>query len=40
MISDAVLRQAASEGMDAFVAAFVTAIKEAIGGELTAETLG
>ncbi len=40
MLSDAVLRQAASEGMDAFVAAFVTAIKEAIGGELTAETLG
>ena len=40
MMSDAVLRQAAGEGMDAFVAAFVTAIKEAIGGELTAETLG
>lgn len=39
-MSDAVLRQAAGEGMDAFVAAFVTAIKEAIGGELTAETLG
>ena len=39
-MSDAVLRQAASEGMDAFVAAFVTAIKETIGGELTAETLG
>ena len=40
MMSDAVLRQAASEGMDAFVAAFVTAIKETIGGELTTETLG
>lgn len=39
-INDAVLRQAASEGMDAFVGAFVTAIKEAIGGELTANTLG
>lgn len=39
-INDAVLRQAASEGMDAFVGAFVTAIKEAIGGELTADTLG
>ncbi len=38
-ISDATLRQAAQEGMDAFVAAFVTAIKEAIGGELTQETL-
>lgn len=40
IINDAVLRQAASEGMDAFVGAFVTAIKEAIGGELTADTLG
>ena len=39
-ISDAVLRQAAGEGMDAFVGAFVIAIKEAIGGQLTAETLG
>jgi len=39
-IKDANLRQAASEGMDAFVEAFVTTIKEAIGGELTAETLG
>ena len=39
-ISDAVLRQAAGEGMDAFVGAFVTAIKEAVGGQLTAETLG
>ena len=38
-INDATLRQAASEGMDAFVGAFVTAIKGAIGGELTAETL-
>ena len=39
-IKDATLRQAAGEGMDAFVAAFVTAIKGTIGGELTAETLG
>lgn len=39
-INDAVLRQAASEGMDAFVGAFVTAIKEAIGGKLTTDTLG
>ncbi|MDE6002206.1 MAG: DMP19 family protein [Prevotella sp.] len=39
-INDAVLRQAASKGMDAFVGAFVTAIKEAIVGELTADTLG
>lgn len=38
-INDAVLRQAASEGMDSFVGAFVTAIKETIGGELTADTL-
>jgi len=39
-ITDAVLRQAAGEGMDAFVGAFVAAIKKAIGGELTAETMG
>ena len=39
-IKDDVLRKAANEGMDAFVSAFVHAIKEAIGGELTAETLG
>ena len=38
-ISDKVLRKAASEGMDAFVGAFVLAIKEAIGGQLTNETL-
>ena len=40
IIKDSVLRQAAGEGMDAFVGAFVNAIKEAIGGQLTAETLG
>ena len=39
-IQDEVLRTAAGEGMDAFVGAFVAAIKEAIGGELTAETMG
>jgi hypothetical protein len=38
-IKDDVLRKAAGEGMDAFVGAFVQAIKEAIGGELTAATL-
>ena len=38
-ISDTTLRKAAGEGMDAFVGAFVTAIKEAIGGELTSETM-
>ena len=39
-IKDDVLRKAAGEGMDAFVGAFVQAIKETIGGELTAETMG
>ena len=39
-IDDLTLRQAAGEGMDAFVGAFIQAIKDAIGGELTAETLG
>ena len=39
-INDHSLRQAASEGMDAFVGAFVAAIKEAIGGQLTAENMG
>ncbi len=39
IIEDAMLRQAAGEGMDAFVSAFVTAIKDAIGGELTADKL-
>ena len=40
IINDAVLRQSANEGMDAFVGAFITAIKETIGGEITTETLG
>ena len=39
-IKDETLRQAAGECMDAFVGAFVKAIREAIGGELTAENMG
>ena len=39
-IKDETLRQTAGEGMDAFVGAFVKAIREAIGGELTAENMG
>ena len=39
IIQDATLQKAATEGMDAFVGAFVAAIKEAIGGELTTDTL-
>ena len=39
-INDDVLRRAAADGMDAFVAAFVGAIKEAVGGQLTAENMG
>jgi hypothetical protein len=39
-INDDVLRRTAAEGMDAFVAAFVGAIKEAVGGQLTAENMG
>ena len=38
-IKDEQLRQAAGEGMDAFVKVFVDAAKQAIGGELTTETL-
>ena len=38
-IQDATLQKAATEGMDAFVGAFVVAIKGTIGGELTADTL-
>ena len=38
-IKDSDLREAAGEGMDAFVGCFVPATKEAIGGELTAETM-
>ena len=38
-INDAQLRQAAEEGMDAFVRVFVGAIRQSIHGELTAETM-
>ena len=40
IVKDETLRRAAGEGMDAFVSCFVEAIKAAIGGELTTETLG
>ena len=39
IVKDADLQQAATEGMDAFVGVFVKAIYEAIGGELTVETM-
>ena len=39
IVKDESLQQAAKEGMDAFVKAFVDAIHEAIGGDLTAETM-
>ena len=39
-INDAWLRQAAGEGADAFVQVFVDAAKQAVGGELTTETMG
>ena len=39
-INDNDLRQAAAKGMDAFVGCFVSAIKESVGGQLTAETMG
>lgn len=38
-IKDETLREAAAEGMDAFVGAIVDAIKEGVGGELSAETM-
>ena len=38
-VSDATLRQAAEEGMDAFVDTFVDAINASVGGKLTAETM-
>lgn len=38
-VTDAALRQAAAEGMDAFIQVFTDAYKKAIGGELTAETM-
>lgn len=39
-IADTTLRAAAGEGMDAFVGAFVKAIRDAIGGELNADNMG
>jgi hypothetical protein len=39
IVKDAKLQQAAMEGMDAFVKVFVDGIRNAIGGELTAETM-
>lgn len=39
VIKDAALREAAEEGMDAFLRVFIDAIRSAIGGELTAETM-
>lgn len=38
-IKDSVLRQAAAEGMDAFLATVVQAVKQTAGGELTAESM-
>jgi len=38
-VKDADLQQAAMEGMDAFLQVFVKATYDAIGGELTAETM-
>lgn len=38
-IPETAIIQAASEGMDAFVAVFVNAIKDSVGGELTTETM-
>jgi hypothetical protein len=39
IVKDAELQQAAMEGMDSFLQVFIRAIREAIGGELTAETM-
>ena len=39
IVKDAELQQAAMEGMDSFLQVFIKAIQEAIGGELTAETM-
>lgn len=38
-ISDNALQQAASEGMDAFLEAILGAMKQSVGGELTAEAM-
>ena len=39
IVKDAELQQAAMDGMDSFLQVFIKAIQEAIGGELTAETM-
>ena len=39
VVKDSELSKAAQEGMDEFVAVFVNAIYDAIGGELTAQTM-
>ena len=38
-IKDAVLAQAAGEGMDAFLTAILSAIKEVVGDELNASSM-
>ena len=38
-VKDAALRQAADEGMDAFLKVFADAYMEALGGQLTADTM-
>ncbi|MBQ9215380.1 MAG: DMP19 family protein [Prevotella sp.] len=40
IVKDAAIQRAAKQGMDAFVHAFVSAIRETIGGELTSENMG
>jgi len=39
VVKDEALQRAAQEGMDAFLQVFIDGIKDAIGGELTAETM-
>jgi hypothetical protein len=39
IIKDSLLRQAAGEGMDAFLQVFIDALRQHIGGELTTETM-
>ena len=38
-VTDAALRQAADEGMDAFIGVFTDVYKKVIGEELTAKTM-
>ena len=40
IVNDSKLQEAALEGMDAFIRVFTDGIREAIGGELTAATMG